>query len=49
MRGYGSLKAWVREPACVDARVREVADQTVPVVTISRYHFAGYRVPFTYP
>ena len=35
----------MREPECVDARVREVVGQTCLPATISRYHFADQTAP----
>ena len=49
MRGFGSLNAWVREPECVDARVREVVDHLARMRAVHRYHFTDYSSPLTYP
>ena len=45
MRGFGSLNAWVREPECVDARVREVVDHLARMRAVHRYHFATKPLP----
>ena len=49
MRGFGSLNACVREPGCVDARVREVVGHLARMRAVHRYHFVDCSVPLAYP